>query len=673
MIDQNEKIYLEKTKKSLEHSYKALSSDIHVKDARYKELQKYMIDYKAELDKFEVFDYQQSLHMIDKQGLAKVMERNQIEKLLVSPYFGRFDFTYEGDSVEDAEVFYVGRFGHINEQGETLIYDWRAPVSNMYYEFELGKAHYEAMEKCFNGEIIRKRQLKIENGEIQFALDSSLTIQDEVLQQTLNAQGSEKMKTIVTSIQREQNKIVRNESAYNVVIQGVAGSGKTAVALHRIAYYLYKFRDTLRADRIFILSPNKVFGDYISSVLPELGEQPIRSFTLDELTANLLPSAVAFTSFEQETKQILSNPMSDLAMRAKKKADFSFVQRLEVYLQNLNKKLLKYETISIADVLFEADYLQARFQTYAKEPVTTRLSNMVDDIQAVLKSKRNGEGKIPSKNDILQRLKKRLTITTPLEIYREFMKTEGPGMFQFSKKHFEFNDVYPYLYVQMYFKGIKTYELVQHFVLDEMQDYSPIQFAVFKKLFECKRTIIGDFTQALLPYETISKEAFQALLPNLEYVELTTTYRSSYEIAMYSKQFMRGGELHPIERHGKAPEEKRYSSLNEMIEQLHEHLRNDWKTTAIICKTEEDIARIEQHLNVPYTILNGVTVKFETGVLVTTIQYAKGLEFDHVIVPFVDGDKYKTEFDRGLLYIAATRAMHELTMFIAQDNPSPLI
>lgn len=673
MADIKEVSYLEETLIQLRKAYKKLSSNIEDQDQNFKDLQKYMVDYKSELDKFEVYDYQQTLSMIDKQGFAQVREREQVKKLIESPYFGRFDFLYIGDSPDETETFYIGRFGFTDEEGTPLIYDWRAPVCNLYYEFEIGKAHYVAMEQRFDGKLTGKRQIKIENSKLQFVLDSSLTIQDEVLQQTLNQHSNEKMKTIVTSIQREQNRIVRNESAYNVIIQGVAGSGKTAVALHRLAYFLYKFRETLKPERIFILSPNKVFGDYISSVLPELGEEPIRSFTLDELTTNLLPAAVTFTPFQEETNVILSNPEGTLATRAKIKGDFSFVEKLQSYLYELDSKLLKDETITIAGAEFPADYLKGRFLQYRKEPVVTRLELMTDDILQVLKAKRNREGKIPSKNEIMKRLKKRLLYTSPLAIYRAFSETLGEGSFIFSKKHFEFNDVYPYLYVQFYFKGIKKYELVQHFVLDEMQDYTPVQYAVLSKVFSCKRTIIGDFSQALLPYKTISKEGFENIFTNIDYAELTTTYRSSYEIAIYAKKFMHSGEIHPIARHGKEPKELTYTTFEQMMELIHENARNDFKTTAIICKSEKDLLVLQHQLNIPFTVLDGQTERFETGLLLTTIQYAKGLEFDSVILPFVNETNYKTTFERGLLYIGATRAMHELTVLVDGNAPSKLL
>ncbi|MBQ0140775.1 MAG: ATP-binding domain-containing protein [Kurthia sp.] len=672
-MKKEEASYLDKTLTSLQNTHQFLSTELHVQDHQFKELQQYLVDYKAELDKFEVYDYQQSMHMIDKNGFAKATQFQQVEKMLQSPYFGRFDFVYDGEDSSQAEPFYIGRFGHTSLDGETLIYDWRAPICNMYYEYEIGPASYEAMDRLFEGELIRKKQLKVENGELKFALDSSLTIQDEILQQTLHQQGSEKMKTIVNSIQREQNKIIRNESAYNMVIQGVAGSGKTAVALHRLAYFLYKFRDTLRAERIFILSPNKVFGDYISTVLPNLGEQPIRAFTMDELSAVLLPSTLKFTSFEEEIRQILQDPISDLAQRAKLKANGAFVYALDTYLETLNHSLLKNEDLTIAEHVFSKDYIQSRFHAYRKEPVLTRLSLMAEDFSAVLKAKYDGSGKIPSKNEIINRLKKRLNSTTALEIYQRFLTEYDIPYFSPTKKQIENNDVYPYLYVQNYFKGIKSYELVQHFVLDEMQDYTAIQMAVFSKVFACKRTIIGDFSQALLPYETISKEFFQTIFSNLAYVELTTTYRSSYEIADYTKKFLKNGELFAIARHGEKPEEYLYTSEQDMLEAIQIKANVLWETTAIICKNEQDIEKLKNQLALPFTLLDGTTKNFSKGLILTTIQYAKGLEFDHVIVPFVDGAHYTTSFDKGLLYIATSRAMHQLTILIDQANPSPLL
>lgn len=201
MSQEREQLYLQHTLTQLRKAYAKLDAMIDMKDDSYKQLQKYMIDHNSDLDKVEIFNTQQTLHMIDKEGFAEVMERIQVEKLIDSPYFGAFKFSYEGEAADEAETYYIGRFGFEEEGRVKLIYDWRAPTCNMYYEFELGNAFYEAMDWRFEGEIFAKRQMKIENSELQFVLDSSLTIQDEHLQRALTEQTSEKMKTIVTSIQ----------------------------------------------------------------------------------------------------------------------------------------------------------------------------------------------------------------------------------------------------------------------------------------------------------------------------------------------------------------------------------------------------------------------------------------------------------------------------------------
>ena len=395
---------------------------------------------------------------------------------------------------------------------------------------------------------------------------------------------------------------------------------------------------------------------------------------MDELTAQLMPASLKFVFFEQEMTDILANPTSDYAKRSASKSNYPFVKKLKQFLQEQNETMLKQQSVTIADFEFTDEYLQRRFMNYENEPVLHRLELMAEDIIQVLKGKRNGELKLPSKKEIVKRLKKRLQHSSTLSLYETFMAQFGQDSFQYKNKRLEFNDVYPYLYCQLFFEGIKSFELVQYFVLDEMQDYTPVQYAVLAKVFACKRTIIGDFSQALLPCETITKEAFLDILSNSEYVELTTSYRSSYEISMYAKQFMRNSTINPIERHGEKPVEIYYNSIDEMLQLIRQALKNSYKTTAIICKTEADLTIIKQHLHdIKLTVLDGQSMVFETGVILTTIQYAKGLEFDAVIVPFITNSNYMTTFDQGLLYIATTRAMHHLTMLIDTNHPSALL
>ncbi len=667
------------TKVSLAKAYQKINQSINYSSDEYNNLKKYMVDYKNEMDKMEVFSYQQTLSSIDRSGVAKLTEKSKIEKLIESPYFGRFDFVYEGEEMEDAEIFYIGRFGFMDEHSNNLIYDWRASVCNIYYEYELGNAQYSIQQKTISGKLIKKRQFKIINGEFEYIIDSSLTIQDNVLQKTLSEYSNEKMKTIIASIQKDQNQIVRNEKAHTVIIQGVAGSGKTSVALHRIAYLLYKFRDTLSADKVLILSPNKVFGSYISSVLPELGEQPILDYTIDDLTKKLLPTKVTFTPFQDEITKVLENPKSKLSTRVEWKSSIDFLQQLDEFLKQLDNHIFKNEKIVIADYEIEADYLHRRFLSYTNESVKRRLELISDDVLAILKTKRNGELKLPSKNEIQKRLSKRLIYKSPLEVYRAFfVEADREDDFVFKKNHFEFSDVFPYLYCQLYFQGVDTFNQINHFVVDEMQDYAPIQYAVLQRIFPCKKTIIGDFGQSLVPFTQSSKEAFTLLFSNLEYLELTKSYRSSYEIIEYAKKFTGQNKIQAIERHGEKPQELAYVSKDEMIDlirtSLNQFQASALKTCAIICKTEAQRNLLASHLrNYPLHVVDQNSEEFKDGITLVTIQYAKGLEFDQVLIPFIDEETYQAETDKDLLYIGCTRAMHSLTLYKSQINPSPLL
>ena len=216
------------------------------------------------------------------------MLARRLERVYANPYFGRMDFQEDGDP--KAEQLYLGIATLVDEKtGEYLIYDWRAPVSSMYYDSETGGAFYSAPMGTIEGNILLKRQYRIVGGEIDLMFDSSLKIDDDILQEILSRSADNRMKTIVTSIQREQNRIIRDDSHRLLVVQGAAGSGKTSIALHRAAYLLYRYKDTVKADNILIFSPNKIFNDYISSVLPELGEESILQTTFWDYAYNMLP------------------------------------------------------------------------------------------------------------------------------------------------------------------------------------------------------------------------------------------------------------------------------------------------------------------------------------------------------------------------------------------------
>ena len=283
--------HLEMIKGKLEAALKEADANIQRQDESYMDTKRYMVEHSGDIDPHEMFQNELLLKQVDRTGAFSVKVRDKLLKLKDSPYFARIDFC-DGQSLEPSK-FYISRFA-FNYDMELLVIDWRAPIASMFYDYELGEAEYQAPDGKIRGELTRKRQFKIKEGMMEYAFESSDNVQDDVLQRELSNTSDEKMKSIISTIQREQNLIIRNEKAHTLIIQGVAGSGKTSIALHRIAFLLYRFKNRLCGQNVTILSPNKVFGDYISDVIPELGEEPIYQLGFDDLAAIQLEGVMGF-------------------------------------------------------------------------------------------------------------------------------------------------------------------------------------------------------------------------------------------------------------------------------------------------------------------------------------------------------------------------------------------
>ena len=287
----DELLHLEEINMKLKEALEKAEESVRKSEREYMDTKRYMVEHRGDIDPHEMFQNEMLLKQTDRSGAFAVERRDRIVKIKESPYFARIDFREESRKTEDR--YYIGRFA-FNYENQPLIFDWRAPISGMFYDFNVGKAGFQAPDGPVFGEITRKRQFKIKNGHMEYALETSSHVQDEVLQKELSQTSDEKMKSIISTIQKEQNRIIRNEKEGTMIIQGAAGSGKTSIALHRIAFLLYRFKDRLNARNVTILSPNRVFGDYISNVIPELGEEPIFELNLSELAKIQLEGVIEF-------------------------------------------------------------------------------------------------------------------------------------------------------------------------------------------------------------------------------------------------------------------------------------------------------------------------------------------------------------------------------------------
>lgn len=659
----DEAAHLIQMNEKLEEALKKAEENVRKLDQEYRDAKKYMVDYRGEIAPHEMFQNELLLRQTDRTGAFSAEVQNQLAKLKESPYFARIDFCRTGKT--ESSKFYIGRFT-FKYENELLIFDWRAPVSSMFYDYEVGPAAYDAPSGRVEGMLTKKRQFKIKDGVMEYALESSANIQDDILQKELSHTSDEKMKSIISTIQKEQNQIIRNDKAETLIIQGVAGSGKTSIALHRIAFLLYRYKNRLSARNITILSPNKVFGDYISNVIPELGEEPIYELGFDELADIQLEGIVGF----EADKDPLEDKDEAWVQRTRFKSTPDFVSMMDGYIRQLPELIFEPAGYSFGPFHVDREWVRARFAAYGQYPVKQRLVMVAEDIHDRFGTDNIMEHDLPRPRVILKSLNSMLKIKNTLALYKEFYKWLGrPELFAMpARKTLEWADVYPFLYLHGAFEGLKKSGITKHLVVDEMQDYTPVQYAVLNRMFPCPKTILGDFGQFLNPNHRYTLDDLRKAYPKSEFAELNKSYRSTYEIITFAKRVQNVVSLEPVKRHGEEValiscknKEEQYQNVKQAIDRF---LSGGNAALGIITKTNHmakelyGILKTEQSVN----LITPESSRFRNGVSVTSIQMAKGLEFDEVVVWDADNRTYCTDFDRCLLYIACTRAMHKLTL-----------
>ena len=660
-----ENMYLDIIIEKLNDYLIELDKKVKLYENEFKESKKYLYENRGDMDAMEVFSNEKSISQIVSSGEFISKQKTKIESLINTPYFARIDFRY--DDEDEIEKIYIGRNAFIDKFGNMLIYDWRAPVSSMYYDFELGNASYDAPLGKVEGEITLKRQFKITKSKMDYVLESALSIGDEVLQRELSNTSDQRMKNIVATIQKEQNRIIRNEKTDTLIIQGVAGSGKTSIALHRVAYFLYKYREYLSAENVVVISPNKVFADYISNVLPELGEEPIIQLDLEDIAREQLDKQMDFEKYSEQVSELLDAPDENKIERIRFKSSLEFVSLINNYISYIDSNYFNATDYVYNDICIDKEFIKNRYEAYKKRATFSRVDKIADDIIEKIKIEKISE-KIPGKGEIRKKLLSMFKYNNTLDLYKDFFKyINKEELFNFNNNKLENCDVFPYIYLKIFVEGIEGIDTIKHVVIDEMQDYTPVQYMVIKSLYKCKKTILGDFGQCVNPYNANSLSLLSDIFENSEVVKLNKSYRSTYEIIKFSEQILKQ-DIEPIERHGELPSIIKCNSLEEELKQIEDTIDNfnkfDYSTMGIICKTKSQAKQIYDKLKDKYEVnlLDIDSLEFKEGIIISTIHMSKGLEFDEIVIPMVDVNNYESDYDRNLLYIACTRAMHKLTL-----------
>lgn len=678
--EQDEREYLEEIKEKLLLAIRRVDERVKQFSEELRQNKAYIYEHQSGMDEADMVAAGQSINRMAFSGESAVALKRKLLKLNQSPYFGRIDFTTDNDA--PAPV-YIGIHTFSDEAaGKNLIYDWRAPISSMFYDFELGPAWYETPAGRVTGKITIKRQYRIRDGRMEYMIENDVNIHDEVLQKELSKAADDKMKTIVATIQRDQNAVIRNESSAVMIIQGVAGSGKTSIALHRIAFLLYRFRDTIAAKDILILSPNKVFADYISGVLPELGESHIPEMEIDELAQDLLENKFRFQTFFQQVAFLLESQDAGFVERIRFKSDFEFLRKLNQYLIYLENNFFEAKELRIGRTVVPSPFIHERFKAYHRIPLLKRIPQVVKDIQQFIRSNTDlpagAQGQAQQagrkitgqeKAQIWAAVPQMIRVSNILDLYKDFYVWLGkPELFQMAPGNvLEYSDVFPLIYCKIRMEGVQAYDHVKHLLVDEMQDYTPVQYRVLSRLFKCNKTILGDITQTVNPYSGSSSEGIHEVFPQADVIKLFRSYRSTVEITKFTQRIHRNPDLIAMERHGPEPRVAVFDNNTaeaEEIRRVIEEFRSSGRhSLAIITKTQQQSKFLFGALKKSGVhMLTVDSTSFKSGVIITTAHLAKGLEFDEVVVPFASARNYHTEVDRRMLYIACTRAMHQLTL-----------
>ncbi len=631
---------------------------------KIKEFRRYAWENKGGMDKQELNAVRTDN---EQDAILLLRERDYFKKLLKikdTPYFA--SIVVENEQRKKQKI-YIGMTYLKDENLDNLIYDWRAPICSIFYDYETGPCSYEAPMGIIKTHLHQKRQYKIESQKLLRIIDSDLNIDDDILQEVLASESSDKMKNIVTTIQQEQNNVIRNTKDKHLIVQGIAGSGKTSVALHRIAFLLYKIKN-LTADKVLIFSPNQIFTEYIANVLPELGEENTLQTTFHDYLNKIIKEYKSVESYIDFLNRHYQGKESNIELLKYKQSN-QVIKDMEDFVSYLEKNIQFKNDITENKLYFYSkEELNELFhQRYSSVPFFERLDQMATKF-----SENNYRGSKKRKATyhklLLEALQFKKDYKQILEMFyrSSFFKgniIESDILKLRNNKQIAYDDALLLVYLKGQMEGFYYEKYIEQVVIDEAQDYSYLQYLILAKIFKKSSfTILGDTNQNINPfynYETL--EELKKIFPG-KYIELTKTYRSSEEIIAYANQILNLHHICAIRKNTEKP--VIFRNNKETLKTDIQHLKETYKSLAIITKNEEAAKKLYEELKKNYQLsyLDIHSEDFIKDFVILPSYLAKGLEFDSVII-YQDQENHFTKEEQKLYYVAVTRAQHELYIY----------
>ena len=656
---ERERNYLNKTVSLIRKKISKLGQELFDDDSKALEFKKLIWDTHTEMDPNEMRSMmaESDLQVSIMQSKGNYLQR--LFRIQNKPYFGSIRFKEEGSEEEDN--IYIG-ITHVEDKLDYYVHDWRSPICSMFYDYETGPASYKAPSGIIKGNIIKKRQYIIEDAELKHIFDNDLNISDSLLQEVLAEESSDKMKNIVNTIQEEQNKVIRNTEDKNLIVEGIAGSGKTSVALHRIAFLLYRIPN-LTSSNVVVFTPNKVFSEYISNVLPELGEDNTYDMTFYDLLCQNINEYKDIENFTDFISRYYKGNVDNYDIIKYKQSD-EIIKDINNYINNLlstikfNNKL-EYDNFIEIDTEELNNMLNYKYNRF---PLFERIKEISKRIAS-----NNYEGSTKNASSIEKKLKELLNIKLDLkDIFNNFYQSEySKYKDKVNDKYLYYEDACIFLYIKSLLVGFNTNHVIKEIVIDEAQDYNKLQYLIIKKTFKTSNyTILGDTNQTINPYYKYdSLEELTSIFESSKYITLTKTYRSTGKIIDYTNKILGLNHVTDI-RNDKASDIifRNNITKNDFLTDIN-NLKTISKSIAIITKNDKEAEKVYNMLkdDLDIMLIDGFG-HIKRDLVVVPSYVAKGLEFDSVII-YTDEDNKYQEKDKYLFYVACTRAQHNLIIY----------
>ena len=665
-----EKMILSKVKDLLGSTLEELGQDVYQDEEDFTEFKKMMWENSSSFDSGE----REQVMAATDQEAERILQRRayfkRLNQIKNKPYFASIVFK---DNYGKVWNIYISLTYLKDKDFNNILYDWRSPICSLFYDYEVGPCFYVAPEGEIHGELKRKRQYKIENCELIGVFDNSLNIDDEVLQEVLANESSDKMKNVVNTIQQEQNQVIRNLEDHNLIVQGIAGSGKTTVALHRIAFLLYRLKN-LSSNNILIFSPNPIFTEYISDVLPSLGENNTLQTTFNDYLSFSITEYKDVEAFTDFVARYYTYQVANVELIQYKQSD-AIIRDIDAYLKDYVRNACFLDSFVEGEIhkVDQDEINHLLHYKYDRLPLFERVEEISKRLSAQFYE---GSGKKTStfrkllkEHANFKRDFKQIYKGFYLSPYCKVSLTEREIDSFIKRKVIYYEDALLFSYMKGVLDGFPYESQIKQVVIDEAQDYNKLQYIIISRIFaKADFTILGDVNQNINPYYHYqSLEELSPLFKNdSKYIELLKTYRSSPEIIDYTNKILNLHHVNAIRKDNHKPVVFRKKLVNlkeQLLEDIHT-LTQEYSSVAIITKDDQEAVKLYQLIkeDTPVSYINLNVKNFKRDLVLLPAYLAKGLEFDSVILYNDRNNSYRVN-ERNLLYVACTRAQHELYIY----------